>query len=801
MGLAMPDKTIRDRWQRLQGMSRQEILSRSKLELAKRTDELLSRVGYDFSGHVGVREGQVRAPRFFFAQEEIPSVISTLTARLPQEVEQIVVRANRICKHRFDLLGFDNLDSGTQIDWHLDPIHKKRTPRAIFYKIPFLDFDQCGDVKIPWELNRHQHFVTLAKAYQITGDEKFAAEIFAQWKHWHLENPYPIGLNWASSLEVAFRSLSWFWTYHLTAQSKSKPEGFEDEFLRAQALQGRHIERYLSTYFSPNTHLLGEAVALFFFGTLLPTLKDAERWRTMGWQMVLQEATNQVRADGMHFEQSTYYHVYALDFLLHATVLASVNDVLIPPELEKTIQKMLDVLALLEQTGNMPRFGDDDGGRVFDGRRNRPEHLLDPLATGAVLFGRGDFKARAGGLREETVWLLGTQGVAEFDRLESNAADRKSVALSSSGLHIMEAVNARLVIDAGPHGSGSGGHGHADALSFSLRDEQGPLLIDPGTLEYVGPGKDRNQYRGTAAHNTVVVDDKDQADATGPFSWSSLPFAKAENWMGGENFDFFVGSHDGYRRLENPVVHRRYVFGLKSEFFLVRDVLEGEGKHRADVFFHFASELRPADKRSESFLDARRERGILALTVRGHGWAQDVRQGSWSPVYGKAERATVLHFGARTTFPTEFVTLLVPVVRARINIGELTVTPEASTKSSVRGYRYTNSQREHYAYFAVRQPWSAGSWTTDAEFLYWGTNAQESDRLLIFCNGSYVEMNGKRMVSCTKSIARCELRMSEDGVKLSSSDNDAVKVEQSLSGTSPREADSASVPDLQGKTK
>ncbi|HEY7096452.1 MAG TPA: alginate lyase family protein [Terriglobales bacterium] len=796
----MPDKAIRQRWQRLQGMTHREILSRSKLELVKRTDEFLSRLGYDFSGHVGIREGQVAAARFFFTTEEIPSIIATLAAMLPQEKQDIVVRANRICEHRFDLLGFDTLDFGAQIDWHLDPVHEKRAPREIFHKVPFLDFEQCGDVKIPWELNRHQHFVTLAKAYRITGDEKFATEVFAQWKHWHRENPYAVGLNWASSLEIAFRSLSWFWAYYLLAGSPNTPAGFDAEFLRAQALNGRHIERYLSTYFSPNTHLVGEAVALFFLGTLLPQLKDAKRWQTMGWRIVLAEAGNQIRDDGMHFEQSTYYHVYALDFFLHAAVLASLNEISIPPELEATIQKMLDALALLGQRGNVPRFGDDDGGRVFDGSRNRAEHLLDPLATGAVLFGRGDYKALSAGLREENIWLLGMQGVAEFEQLEYKPVERKSAALASSGLHIMEAVNARLVIDAGPHGSGSGGHGHADALSLSISDHQGPLLIDPGTLEYVGPGIGRNQHRGTPAHNTVAVDDKDQADATGPFSWSSLPSVEAEKWISGENFDLFVGSHDGYRRLENPVVHRRYVFGLKSEFFLVRDVLAGEGQHRADVFWHFAPELRLADKRCESFLDQRRERGVLALAVRGHGWAQDVRQGSWSPVYGKAERATVLHFGTSTTFPVEFATLLVPVVRARINIGELTVAAGASTKSSVRGYRYTNSQREHYAYFAGGQHWSAGSWTSDAEFLYWGTNTQGNDRLLIFCNGSYVEMNGKRMVSCTKSITRCELRISEDGVKLFSSDDDAVELESSLNGTSPREADSASVPDLRGKS-
>src|SRR4051794_5671096 len=424
----MPAK-LQERWRKVQGMSREELLVRSRQEAGKRADEILSRAGYDFASRVSRISEEARSAHFFFEPGQVPSIVSALSTRLPEQVEQIVSRANRICERRFDLLGFENLDFGKEIDWHLDPVHNKRAPRVIFHKVPYLDFEQCGDVKITWELNRHQHLVTLAKAYQITGNEKFAAEFFAQWNSWQRENPYPIGVNWASSLEVAFRSLSWFWAYYLISGSKSKPAGFNDEYLRAQALNGRHIERYLSTYFSANTHLMGEGVALFFLGTLLPQLKFAERWRKLGWQIVLDEAKNQVRADGFHFEQSTYYHVYAIDLFLHAAILAMNNGTTLPPDFEQTMQRMLDALLLLGRGGSVPRFGDDDGGRMFDGRRNRTEHLLDPLATGAILFGRGDFKTSAQGVGEETLWLLGTAGAAELDRIEAKPVEKRSSAL------------------------------------------------------------------------------------------------------------------------------------------------------------------------------------------------------------------------------------------------------------------------------------------------------------------------------------------------------------------------------------
>ena len=46
-----------------------------------------------------------------------------------------------------------------------------------------LDFRVVGDSKVTWELNRHQHLVTLAKAYRVTGDRSYANETLRQWRH------------------------------------------------------------------------------------------------------------------------------------------------------------------------------------------------------------------------------------------------------------------------------------------------------------------------------------------------------------------------------------------------------------------------------------------------------------------------------------------------------------------------------------------------------------------------------------------------------------------------------------------
>lgn len=749
--------SMRELLARVTASERSELFDRGRQEIDKRTDLARYHLGLGVQATVSQRAPQKR-PSFFFERDQVPGLIPLLRQRFPKTAEHIIQRSERICAHRFDLLGYSDLDYGREIDWHCEKVHNKRAPHKPWFKIRYLDFDEVGDVKVIWELNRHQHLVTLAKAYRISGDERFAKELFAQWYHWLAQNPYPFGVNWASSLEVGFRSLSWLWVKFLLEGYRGAPEKFPSDLSQALAINGRHIERYLSTYSSPNTHLIGEGVALFFIGTLCPELKRASHWQEQGWRIVLQEAERQVQADGLHFERSIYYHVYALDFFLHAGLLAARNDIPVPGSFERTMEKMAEALCVLSQAGSAPRFGDDDGGRVFDPQRNRVEHMLDPLATAAVVFGRRDFKSMARDLREESLWLLGEEGVRQFDQLVAAPFPRNSAALPASGFYVMtssEPVAQQLAVNCGSQPAQSGGHEHADALSVQLFAQGRALLIDPGTCEYVGIGKERNLFRGTAAHNTLTIDGADQSEGEGPFSWLNHAHGQAERWIAGEKFDYFAGNHDGYRRLPGSPVHRRFVFHRKRRFWLVRDRVEGAGKHHLHLSWHIGLGLIRRAGRHPLFLTADSSLGLGLVWAQDHGWAQAVGKESWSPVYGVKEPAVVLHVEREVTLPSEFATVLVPVFEAHSDLGVL-IRMDKRDHSGPAVYRYIVGNEEHRFFFSEGKPWDFDGWASDAEVLYWQARNGDVQEIAL-CHGSYLDFRGERVVSSEQQIEACEL--------------------------------------------
>jgi Heparinase II/III N-terminus/Heparinase II/III-like protein len=759
---------------RLRSMSWPEFEDRARQNVTARLDARRFSRGHNFAESV---QDVDSAGKFFFERGELAALIVDLKRILPRQADQIVERAEQACQHRFDLLGYRSLDYGSAISWHLDAVHGKTAPRKTWFQIHYLDFDEVGDSKVTWDLNRHQHLVTLAKAYHLTSDRRFADECVAQARHWQTQNPYPIGINWASSLEVAFRTLSWIWTYFLLRDSEPFTPEVRREWLRQLSVSGRHIETYISTYFSPNTHLLGEALALFFLGVLFPQFSSAARWRERGWQILLQESARQVRADGFYFEQSTYYHVYALDMLLHACILAAANAVEIPLTFDDRLRQMLDALMLLSRAGLPATMGDDDGGRLFDPRRNHAHDLLDPLSTGAALYRRGDYKFLAGGLREETLWLLGRQGVASFESLETVAPRSDSIPLRDSGLYLMAdaKLGQQLFIDAGPHGPHTGGHGHADALSVSAVGAGRVLLGDAGTFEYIGETGERERLRGTGAHNTVRVDGLDQAQPTGPFSWSQLPNVKCENWVPGRTFDLFVGSHDGYARLEPSLRHRRWVFHCKGKFWLIRDLVEGSGLHRLEITWNLGATLKPSAAIAtgdDRFVD--NEGQLLLAVPEAHGWLKSIHKDTWSPAYGEQERRTCVRFEREAQLPAEFAT----VVMAGESLPEVKLS-SLGVSAEVAAYRLSMLSEEHYFFFAsTSRAWALAGWASDADFLYCTRSLDREETTIVAVNGCFVERDNRKILNCVRRAGYVEALIGAGKTEVLSSDPSVVTLIQ-----------------------
>jgi hypothetical protein len=620
-----------------------------------------------------------KAPRrFVIAPGMKDSLADAVRREFPESVHDAVLRADRILSGEYDLLGFRGLRFSHPAhparpappalpDWHYDPVHDRRPPESFWSTVPYLD-PSNGDHKIIWDLNRHQHWLTLGRAYWLAGDPKYRARAIAELGSWMQANPPLTGVNWASMLELGFRSLSWVWALQFFAHGEGPAEaggegpakaghheyvasGFSRtdtdspwivDLLLGLDRQLGHVENNLSYYFSPNTHLLGEALALYVAGRALPELAASERRGVVGGRILVAEIDRQIAADGGHCERSAHYHRYTLDFYLLALAVARITRDPSAADFERAADRLASAARLLaDDNGRLPHIGDDDGGALVPMFGRDADDVRGSLAVAAAILNRPELQI--GETPEEVCWLTPEPRVrVEPSEKEPRGRGRASGSLPETGYYISRSPDGdHLVIDGGPHGYQNGGHAHADALSLTFTSRGLPLLIDPGTMSYTIDAALRDRMRSSAMHNTLTIDGRSQSLPNGPFHWTHIADGRVTRWSIGDDFDYFDGAHDGYA----PTEHRRRVLVRHGDLVVVADTVNGHGRHRAAAHWHIDPRW-SVDVRGRRVEFAAGDRRItLAVTAGMVDWfAGDKATGlGWcSPVYGRLEKSTTV---------------------------------------------------------------------------------------------------------------------------------------------------------------
>jgi hypothetical protein len=739
----------------------------------------LSSAAWD-EAHAALARHFAGAPqRFVISPGTRESIAARIQAEFPEAARDAAMRADRIAAGEYDLLGYRGLrfvapDSCDPLpDWQFDPVHGRRPPPLFWSDVPYLA-PECGDHKIIWELNRHQHWLALGRAFWLTGEAKYRDRFVAELESWIAANPPLIGVNWASMLELAFRSLSWLWAIQFFSAANGpalrEPQGRLElrrraaeaghaeahpwlvDLLLALDRQLTHVEHNVSYYFSPNTHLLGEALALYVTGRALPELVASPRREARGRAILLAEIERQIGADGGHCERSTHYHRYTLDFYAVALAVARITeDDAAAARFEDAVSRLGTAARLLaDNRGVVPHLGDDDGGALLPIAGRPVDDWRDSLAIAAALVHRPELQI--GAASEEAVWVLGAfPGVASAppSAISQGVA---SAALPDTGYFVSRsAAGDHIVIDGGRHGYQNGGHAHADALSLTMSLGGVPLIIDPGTGGYTTDPALRDRLRSTALHNTLTLDERPQSLPRGPFHWAHVANSQVSRWRTNERFDFFDGAHDGYA----PVEHRRRVFVLHGDLVVVADLVDGAGAHRAAVHWHLdpgwtvelhgrRAELSRAD-RTASRVGLAVPQGLLeqfsADADTGLGWH--------SPVYGRMERTTTLRVSHHGAAPFWMVSVFdLDPANPVVDVDYVPVWAEAGVFAHAAAIRITRATSVDQMLFAepigAHGTWRVGEIETDARMLFYRSTAAQPIAMAALVDGSIVRVSGRR---------------------------------------------------------
>ena len=576
---------------RLRGMSVREILWRISSLIKSVIDHI--RIRFDFLPDSSLIN-DFENPKFRVSCVE-PSCWGEDTS--PQHAEwrdTLVSKAEKISENKLSFFDLKNHFFGNPIDWHSDQSSGHSGPVAPIASVNYRDFPKYGDCKLVWEPNRHHHTVVLARAWRATGDKRYALAVVDQITSWMDSNPVGYGMNWRSPLELGIRLINWVWAIDLIWESGLVNGVFKARLLKSVHLHCWYVTRKYSKGSSANNHLVGEAAGVFIAASYFNCFKECGDWVNQSASILEKEIVSQSYGDGCTREQALGYQFFVLQFYLYAGHIGRLNNKAFSSAYIQRMKRMISFVShMAEGAFLLPMFGDRDDGYVLD-LGNRVEDV-DALVD---CFSRmsGEMADKSDCVDSEaSFWMFGNKQNSP-DKLVAVEADLTSHAFPESGYYLLQSGSASkgnqvsLLFDCGELGYESiAAHGHADALSFSMRLNKVDLFVDPGTYDYFTFPEWRNYFRSTCAHNTLEIDGLDQSENLGPFMWGFKADSECMHWDPSDIGGKVAGKHKGYARLTDPVVHSRSLsLDAKEKTLSIEDCVSASLNHTASIYFHLS---------------------------------------------------------------------------------------------------------------------------------------------------------------------------------------------------------------------
>jgi hypothetical protein len=486
------------------------------------------------------------------------------------------------------------IDLQNEIDWHLDLQSGKRFPLT-FSKDIDIRFGKYGSAKIVWEINRLQFLLPLAIKYRLTKNEAHLLHWMYLMRSWVNENPYLKGINWYSNIEINIRLIVWYFCWQILWVDDNSEKS--DEFIRfTKEVWLPSIYDHCvfsisnpSKYSSANNHLIAEYSGLFVAAICWP-FKESAKWSTYAQKGLEKEIIQQHSENGINREEASEYIQFITDLFLIPFAIAKKHKIPFSETYENYLNKIFNyIVNLLDVKGGYAKYGDEDDGKVLVVSINsHSNNFLSLLISGAVLFKESKFK-KINNEFDFKNWLLwGDKGKCIYENLEISKNELRSAFYEKEGHFIFKKTSKAdpdkeiyLHFDAAPLGFLSiAAHGHADALSIALTLDGNPIFVDAGTYTYYIEKEWRKYFVSTLAHNTICIDNVNQAEYIGPTMWLQHYDVEVLNAKQQAELEIASARHSGYNKI--GCSHERTVeFNREKEIFVITDqVIVNKESHK-----------------------------------------------------------------------------------------------------------------------------------------------------------------------------------------------------------------------------
>jgi len=517
------------------------------------------------------------------------------------------------------ITGFSSveLDYGNPMDWQMNPLTGKRCDETKkWYQIP--DFDKkLGDIKVIWEASRFSHFLTLARAYLLTSNEKYYRVFSDQLKSWLDNNQYSYGANFKCGQECSLRMVNALLAYTVFKKSSIATDV---DASNVKDLIDRCYRKILSNFFYAykcikNNHTISELMGMIVGAWCCEDEKQLQK----AYRLLDEVIDEQFTDDGGYRQFSFNYQRLALqDLEVVMSIAETTKKCLNQKSLEKVKNAAFLMYQCQDESGDMPNYGSNDGALVFPvtscGYRD-----FRPVINTCYALSAGNQLYETGIHQEELIWFGGKSKFADY-KIEK--IERGSNQFVNAGLFTIRKPHSWAMIVANDYKSRPA---HMDQLHFDLWVRGKNVLCDAGTYSYADDiGR---QMVNNESHNTAMVESIPQMNIHGPFmimDWTDRKLTKGDN----SAFEGTVLSKNGY-------THKRRV-SHRDNVYIISDVVDVD----AFILFHTPFDVELDNNKARIYYN---EDELCVIKCEG---TFDIREAKRSLYYLKGEKTSCIAINA-----------------------------------------------------------------------------------------------------------------------------------------------------------
>lgn len=598
-----------------------------------------------------------------------------LKATFPKEIANAIMISDNSHKGLYSVLESGFIDcrrnqrgGGHRIDWQLDPTTGYRFARVFSHRRWVPDKFKRGnaDMKGPWELTRCQHFAPLGVAWWATNDRKYSKLYAKTIMDFIDRNPPGIGVQWSCTMDVGLRVVGWLSGLSFFQSSPDLNYFWWRRFLKSMVQHARFIVANLEfgtidNQIKTSNHIVANLLGLYWISIIFRGLDAGCVWRGIAETSLEREIQLQILPDGGSFESSVPYHRLVVEMFLSAYALSVQYDCPLSDAYRDRLLAALRWIRILRQpNGRLPQVGDADSGRahIFTNYGNWDQENMDHLlVAGAKVLNCPELAEGIECVAKAEGLFFDVSAPAPYKL----SVDQSISVLPDSGLAVLRSAKTYLLISNSIVGTGGfGNHKHNDQLAVEWVLGDQPVLVDGGSYIYTRDPEMRNHFRGTATHNTVMINDTEQN--------TLIPEHLFRLYQEGScgfndpvetNAAISIGGwHDAYARLDVPVVHTRDVSVKKSDGSVrITDQLDGGDEYHSRWHFLLHPGITALIVNGEVKL-MQEDRQLARVVSQEGGPVWSIEDGWYSPCYGKRVATTAIV--AEVTGVTRVVIDLIP---------------------------------------------------------------------------------------------------------------------------------------------